>query len=190
MKLMILICSLPERAAKLKRLTSILDKQLVEGVSYKIHDAGRSMSTGTKRNMLLAQTQSEYFSFIDDDDTVSPYYVSRILEATKQNPDVITFQGWMETNGMHRRHFTIKLGSKYEEVNGHYYRFPNHLAVFKRDKVRGVRFPDIYIQEDYQWAKKIHDSRLLQTEVHIPEQLYFYHKENHESFKVRRANRI
>lgn len=174
---MILICTLPERHQKLRRLTNTLDKQISKYnglASYKVHDGGRSMSTGTKRNQLIEQSQSEYFSFCDDDDLVSDNYVSSIMTAIESKPDVITFNGYMTTNGVNRRNFTIKLNSRYEEKNGHYYRFPNHLCVFKREKVQSIKFPDVWVQEDFQWAKQIHDRKLLKTEVHIDQDLYWY----------------
>lgn len=177
MKFVILICTLPERADKLKRLTTALDKQIAKyngQVSYRCHDAGRSLSTGRKRNMLIEGSQSDYFSFVDDDDLVSSHYVDSIMNAIESVPDVVTFCGYMTTNGANRREFTIKLGSKYEEKNGHYYRFPNHLCAFKRDKVQHVKFPDQYVQEDWLWAKAINDQRLLKTEVHIKSDLYHY----------------
>lgn len=176
MKFLILICTLPERANKLKRLTLELDRQKSKftGVDYKIHDAGRAIPTGRKRNQLIEQSFSEYFSFIDDDDMVSSDYIEQIMLAIEKSPDVITFNGWMTTNGANRQDFTIRLGSKYEEKNGHYYRFPNHLCVFKRERVRHIKFPDLWQMEDYQWAKNIHDRGLLKTEVHIEADLYWY----------------
>src|SRR5688572_10245288 len=101
MTFLILICTLPERANKLKRLTLELDRQKVKYkglVDYKIHDAGRSIPTGRKRNQLIEQSFSEYFSFIDDDDMVSKDYIEQIMIAIEKNPDVITFRGWMTTN--------------------------------------------------------------------------------------------
>lgn len=190
-KLAILICTLPERADKLKRLTNSLDSQIErykDQVYYSIHDAGRSMTTGRKRNELIQQTQSDYFVFIDDDDMVSMIYVSEILKALKYNPDVVTFKGWMTTNGTDRRDWTIKLGSKYEERDGHYYRWPNHIVPMKRELVRGVSFPEIYVQEDYQWSKKIHDLGLLKTEVHIDD--YLYHYDKIHTLTRRERNRI
>jgi GT2 family glycosyltransferase len=189
MKLAILICTLPERAEKLKRLTNILDPQIErfkDQVYYSIHDAGRSMTTGRKRNELINQTQSDYFVFIDDDDVVPMFYVSEILKAIEQGPDVVTFKGYITTNGENRRGWTIKLGSKYEERNGHYYRWPNHIAVMKRELVRGVSFPDITKMEDYQWSKKIHDLGLLKTEVHIDLEMYHYEETSEPSRYVRR----
>lgn len=177
MKFLILICTLPERADKLKRLTLELDRQKAKfngQVNYKIHEAGRGLPTGTKRNILIEQNYSEYFSFVDDDDMVSKDYIEQMLIAMDSNPDVITFNGWMTTNGTNRQNFTIRLGSKYEEKNGHFYRFPNHLCAFKRDKVKHIKFPDLWQMEDYQWAKAIHDRKLLKTEVHIEADLYHY----------------
>jgi len=175
-RLAILICTLPERFEKLKRLKNILEPQVERNkevfISY--NDQGRQTPTGAKRNLLIEQTQSEYICFIDDDDLVHSYYVDEIVKAMQSNPDVVTFCGWMTTNGGHRVNWEIKLGNKYEERNGMYYRFPNHLSVMKRELVRHVKFPEVWQQEDYIWAKHIHDQKLLKTEVHIPLQLYWY----------------
>jgi glycosyltransferase involved in cell wall biosynthesis len=177
MKLAILICTLPDRSDKLKRLVNVLKPQIEkhsDQVFYSLHDAGRNMPTGQKRNELISQTQSDYFVFVDDDDLVPMYYVDEILKAISLGPDVITFKGWMTNNGRDRRDFTIRLDSDYTEKLGHYYRWPNHIVPMKRETVGAVRFPEIWIQEDYQWSKKIHDSRLLKTEVHINKDMYHY----------------
>lgn len=177
MTLAILICTLPERVDKLNRLLSVLKPQIAnytDRVFYSLHDAGRAMPTGKKRNELISQTSSDYFVFIDDDDLISADYVESIVKAMEQGPDVITFNGWMTTNGSDKHGWTIKLGSKYEEVNGHYYRWPNHIVPMRRDAVKRIRFPEIWIQEDYQWSKRIHDLGLLKTSVHIDRELYHY----------------
>lgn len=191
-RLAILICHLPERADKLRRLLNILEPQIErhkDQVFYQVHDAGRFLSTGTKRNQLIEQTNSEFICAIDDDDSVSGYYVSEIVKAMNQNPDVITFKGWIETNGANRRSWTIKLGSKYEEKNGHYYRWPNHIVPMKRKLVEHVKFPDVWIQEDYIWSKRIHDLGLLKTEVHIDAELYHYQCETKQPQPVERRMR-
>lgn len=173
-RLAILICTLPERFEKLEELKHVLEPQLGDRAFISIHDAGRHLPTGSKRNQLIEQTQSEYFCFIDDDDMVPNYYVTEMLKAMDQNPDVITFIGQMTTNGVHPANFTIKLGSDYTERTGHYYRFPNHLCAFKREKVNMIKFKDIWVQEDYIWAKTINDRKLLNTEVHIDIPMYHY----------------
>lgn len=187
--LAILICTLPERFDKLKRLRNILDPQIdryKDRVSIYLHDGGRQIPTGTKRNLLIEQSTSDYFCFCDDDDQVCSFYVDEIVKAIETGPDVVTFKGWMTTNGARRVDWTIKLGEKYEERNGHYYRWPNHLSVFKRALVNRFKFPDVWIQEDYIWSKAIRDSGVLKTEVHIPMQLYHYQFEHTQSVQNRR----
>lgn len=192
MTFLILICTLPERVQKLKRLTSILDRQKAKyngSVDYKCHDAGPSIPTGTKRNMLIEGSQSDYFSFCDDDDIVTDNYVDEIMKATQQNPDVITFDGWYTEHGANKRNFTIRLGSKYyddpNDPNFYYHRFPNHLAAFKRSVVQHVKFPPIWQLEDFKWAEQIANKNLLKTEVHIPLKLYHYDCNPKQSTNVR-----
>lgn len=181
MKLAILICHLPERADKLRRLLNILEPQIErfkDQVFYKVHDAGPAMPTGTKRNQMIEQSASEYLCFVDNDDVVSENYISEIIKALESNPDVVTFDGYMTEYGLNRRNFTIRLGSEYYEDKNdpqfYYHRFPNHLAIFKRDKINRFKFPPIWQMEDYTWAKQIHDSGVLKTEVHINQSLYWY----------------
>jgi glycosyltransferase involved in cell wall biosynthesis len=178
MKLSILIPTLPEPESQnyLKRLLSILNPQIENRTDVEIltHDGPRSMPTGTKRNELIARAQGEYFSQIDCDDVVPIYYVSELLKATEQTPDVITFKGFMTTNGSDRRGFTIRKDSEYTEKEGHYYRFANHLCCFKKSLIGHIKFQPIWIQEDYQWALSVKRSGLLKTEVHIENWMYHY----------------
>lgn len=176
MSLSILIPTLPERYVYLKRLQNILLPQLERHNEVVIHynDAGKATTVGEKRNNLIARVQTDYHVFIDDDDIVSSNYVSKIVEATYKNPDVITFNGWMTTNGGNRKDFIIRVGERYEERRGVYYRFPNHIVPMKTSLVRHIKFPHVTMGEDYAFAKRVHDLRLLKTSVHIEDKLYHY----------------
>jgi glycosyltransferase involved in cell wall biosynthesis len=179
MKLSLLIPTLNEHRsiAYLRRLRAILDPQLYRHpgqVEIVINDAGRFMPTGKKRNLLIEGSTGDYFSFIDVDDIVPDYYVARLLEGIEQDPDIITFKGFMTTNDTNRQDFTIKLGSEYVTRNNHHYRYPNHLCCFKRSLVEHVKFEPIWVQEDYKWATEIMKKRLLQKEYHIEEWMYHY----------------
>lgn len=180
MKLSILICSLPERTAYLNRLRCALDPQMIAGVTEIIvDDRPRGLTTGEKRNDMIANSTGEYFCFVDDDDFVPPYYVESIIAAMAESPDVITFKGWMTTNGLSRVDWIIKLGERYEARKDadnitRYYRFPNHLCPMRRDRVGHIRFPHVTQGEDYAFALEIHQKGLLKTEVHIDKQLYVY----------------
>jgi glycosyltransferase involved in cell wall biosynthesis len=176
--LSILICTLPDRSQKLHRLNSILLPQVrqhIDNVFIYYNDAGPRMPTGTKRNLLISCSSSDYFVFVDDDDMISGDYVSKITAAMETGrPDVITFNGFMTTNGGNRENFTIRLNSEYKTVLGHHYRWPNHIVPVRRDAVSGIHFPDIWMQEDYLWSKKVKDSMVLKSEVHIDADLYQY----------------
>ena len=111
---------------------------------------------------------------IDTDDLVPSYYVNEFMRAVESSPDVVSFIGYMTTNGANRREFTIKLGEKYEERQGQYFRYPNHLCFFKRSVVEHIKFPDVWVQEDYMWATEIMRRKLLKTEVHIAKDMYHY----------------
>lgn len=179
----ILICTLPERHVQLNKLRRCLERQILHypgQVEIKVHDAGRQVPTGRKRNELIAMSSGEYIGFVDDDDLVTEDYVSLIISATKHSPDVITFRGWMTTNDKNHRPFTIKLGSEYFERDGHYYRYPNHLAYMRRDAIKAVRFPEIWNQEDFRFATEIKNKGLLKTEVHIDKEIYHYRFSTHK----------
>lgn len=181
MKLSILIPTLTERSQLLKRLTNILNPQVNRfpgQVEIIINDAGRSMPTGRKRNELIALAKGEYFVQIDDDDLVPVYYVNEMMSAIAHSPDVVTFKGYMTTNGHNRENFVIKLGEGYEKRNGVYYRFPNHLCCYRKDLVRHVKFPNVTQTEDYQWAVELKRQRLLKKEVHIDKDMYHYDYKN------------
>jgi glycosyltransferase involved in cell wall biosynthesis len=179
MKLSILICSLPERAHHLANMLSLITHQIKDGVEFIVDNRPRHIPTGVKRNDLMAQAKGEWVCFVDDDDYISPDYVEEILKALESNPDVVTFKGWMTTNGISHVDWCIKLGEKYEartDPDGitRYYRFPNHLCPMRKSIATVHTFPAIWQGEDYAWAKKIHDFGMLKTEVHIDKKLYHY----------------
>ena len=172
MTLSILICTLQDRKSLLTNLLEMIGEH--KDVEVLIDSRPRSVPTGTKRNDLISLASGKYFVFIDDDDYVTDTYVTHILKASEYHPDVITFEGWMTSDGKNRVNWIIELGEKYEERGGIYYRFPNHLCPMKKELVEHVKFPDIWQGEDYIWAKQINDEELLKSTVHIPEQLYHY----------------
>lgn len=175
--LSILIPTLPDRYPYLRRLQAVLQPQVdkfKDRVNIHYNDTGRAMTIGEKRNAMIAMASGEYFSFIDDDDLVPAFYVSEMLKAIDQKPDVVTFKGFMTTNGAHRVDFVIKLGERYEERGGKYYRWPNHLCAFKKSVVGHVQFQRLHQREDYLWSERIKNKGLLKSEVHIDREMYQY----------------
>lgn len=172
--LSILIPTLPERAGYLARLMSILKPQLTTDVEILMDERPRVFTTGEKRNWLLSQAKGQYSVFIDDDDLVANTYVEDILTHAKYGCDCITFKGWMTTNGHSRVNFVLRLGERYEERGGLYYRYPNHITPIKTEIARSVPFPNKVMMEDYEWATQINELGLLKTESHIDKEIYHY----------------
>lgn len=179
MTLSILIPTLPDpyRYRMLSRLNDVLDPQILkyqDRVEKRLNDAGKTMTIGEKRNWLIANSSCEYFVFIDDDDMISPDYLDEIFKAMESKPDVITFNGYYTENRGQRKRFEIRLGNGYNETRDCFFRWPNHLAIMRRDAVVTVRFPHIIQREDYLWSKEINDKGLLKSSVHIEKDLYWY----------------
>jgi glycosyltransferase involved in cell wall biosynthesis len=177
MVLSILIPCLPEAESQnyLKRLRHILDPQIAgKDVEILTDDAPRSVPTGTKRNNLIARAQGEYIVQIDCDDTVPVYYVHELLKAIQFKPDVISFNGYMITDGANRRNFTIKQGEKYEERNGHYYRWPNHLCCWRKSIIQNIKFQPIWVQEDYLFSLSVQKANVIKHAIHLEMDMYCY----------------
>ena len=181
MKLLeILIPSVPERAGKLAALLTNLQNQIKNHpisiatyVTQSIKNGG--LHTGFKRQNLIENANSEYVVFIDDDDVVSDDYISEILKALETKPDVVTFDGYITTNGVGRMEWTIKVGNSYTTENNVYHRPPNHLSPIKTEIALAVGYPThISEYEDYDYCMRLADSNLIHTSVHIPKKLYHY----------------
>lgn len=186
-KLSILIPTIVGREFYLDRLIAMLNNQIGErkDVEILVEKDNRERRTGSKRNDLIDKAQGVYTVFFDDDDIPGENYIRSILEAIEHNPDVIPINGFMTTNGDMGSKISWEMGLGFEYgrnfKNGfqYYVRFPNHIAPMKRALIKDIRFLDITIGEDYEWAKRINDAGILKTEYRITEQIYhynFYHK--------------
>jgi glycosyltransferase involved in cell wall biosynthesis len=171
--LSILICTLQERKTEfLDKILSILKPQISEkDVEIIILTDNGEIPIGTKRNVSLDSANGKYVCFVDDDDIVSESYVDLILSKAKEDSDVIVFSGIVTTNG-----WDIKLarqGMEYEygEVDGVYYRLPNHLAIHKKETMV-ERFMDVRTGEDDEWAQR--RLKEINTQSRIDEILYHY----------------
>lgn len=177
MKLSILIATIPCRASQFERLyKSILDQAFLvfDCVPFQVlYDDSLDYNIGTKRNKLLKTATGDYIVFVDDDDEISPDYISKILQATQSSPDCIGINGTISFNGQHERQWFISKEYDYwHEKNGIYYRTPNHISPVRREIALQAMFPEISFGEDAEYSKRI--LPLLKTEVVINEPIYKY----------------
>lgn len=175
-RLSVLICHLPERADFMLRLMTILQPQLEKHpeVELVIDATGREMTTGTKRNKLIERAQGEYTVFVDVDDRVSDDYLDKIMEAMQYNPDVIPINGVYTCDGKNPIPWIMRLGLQYKDTPECFHRWPNHIAPMKKALIQNIKFPDKRLGEDFEWSKRIHEMKILKTEVHIPSTMYYY----------------
>jgi glycosyltransferase involved in cell wall biosynthesis len=183
MILSILICTLYKRFGMLGRLLGNLEYQIadlgvINQVEVLVNADGGDKKIGTKRNELLRQAKGRMICFVDDDDLVSNDYVSEILRAAKNDPDAIGMNGTIDYNGSVKKWFISKdldyCTRKDGQGNEYFDRFTNHLAPVRRDIALQIGFPEISFAEDYDYAKRLHDSGLIKTETIIDKPLYHY----------------
>lgn len=180
-KLCILIPTLKIRSQLLSNLLDILLPQItsrpLQDVKILIEVDNTELTIGAKRNLLTTKAHNlynpDYIVFVDDDDTLSPDYIEKIMKAIESNPDVIGIVGQQTTNGENPRTFihSLKYNSWFEK-NKIYYRNPNHLNPIKTEIALKVKFPNKSFGEDKDYSMAI--LPLLKTEVFIPETIYYY----------------
>lgn len=178
-KLAILICSLEEREGQLKGLLRSIGQHPKVIVLTEIDKGVKKggLPTGTKRNILLNRAKeagAEYVAFVDDDDKIMPDYLGSIMQALELNPDVVGFKGFMTTNGQRRQEFRISVKFPYEQRGNVYFRYNNHLSPIKTEIALQIKFPDVTWAEDSDYAKRLHESGLITSEVYINKFLYHY----------------
>lgn len=176
MILSILLCHLPEYEHFRLRLMAVLQPQLDKypDCEVLIDSTGREMPTGKKRNLLISRASGKYVVFVDVDDLVSEFYLDKVMEALKSDPDCVTYTGIITENGGPEKAWTIRLGSDYRDTPECYYRWPNHICPIKKSLIINHKFPEKWLGEDFEWSKRLSESRVLRTEVHIPINMYRY----------------
>lgn len=177
----ILICTLQERKAKFKRVSTAIQRQidrlgLQNEVEIRSICDNREMPTGKKRNLLIQQAQGEYVCFVDDDDRVADDYVEMIYQKLLKYPDCVNLIGIVTIDGKWPQKFlhSIKYNNKYCHENDTYYRPPNHLNPIRRSIVMQFPYPDIYVDEDRTFALALAKSKLLKYEERVTKAYYFY----------------
>lgn len=133
----------------------------------------KTMMLGSKRNKLMEMAQGDYVAYVDDDDRVTDDYLSKLLQATQYDKDVITFQAEVTLNGGDAKicHYTSSISQDYN-TQTEYYRLPNHICAFKRLIAMQFPFPDILYGEDSGFSKEV--KKRIENEHNIPEVLYYY----------------
>ena len=171
------ILHLPKRKQSYDVLIAELNKQITASNAQNIveivteTDEG-NLSVGTKRNKVLDRANGEYVCFIDDDDMVTPIYVSKILNALQSKPDVVELVGFLPHHNLPFIH-NLKCGGHFRK-DGIQFRTPNHLNTIKTEIARKIRYVEISHGEDQDYSHRLWQSGLMKTEELINERMYIY----------------
>lgn len=131
-------------------------------------------SIGEKRQTLVDIAQGEYLVFIDDDDDVPDFYVSKLLEGIQQKPDVITFRESVDWNGS-KGIIEFGVHNQNEPFKGNGLvtkRKPWHICCWKSEIAKKCKFPNLNWGEDSPWVDQA--TALAKTEYFIPEIMHIY----------------
>jgi len=191
--LSILIPTMTKREKLLSKLLENLYQQQNQSIEI-LTLCGNKASIGKKRNDLIFQSAGKYIAFVDDDDTIHPYYANIILEAIKSGKasnenrlvDVIGITGIYtdeRTLNQEPKKFihSIKYGAWFEE-KGIYYRPPNHLNPIRKELAQKAKFKLINMGEDKDYSIRIKKELVSEVFINTP----IYHYRDHFGFNIKK----
>lgn len=182
----ILIPTISERADLLARLLDRLLPQLDrhEGAVRVLawHNNG-SPGLGVIRDSLIRDADSEYVSFVDDDDLVAEDYVESVVDALGQAPDHVGFK--LEfTAAAHEGGVAGREIVEHSLVHGRWGRSPEGVLVRDFTHVdpirRSIAMNGTFVvrrpgrAEDRHWVKQVRPWLAGMAEVYIDKVLYHY----------------
>lgn len=180
--LTLIIPRLAERKASWKHLQMTLAKQqqglgLPESTVEILTDVSDE-PVARKRQRMFDAARGRYVAFVDDDDMVSEEYLRSLVMTIIHFPavDVVSFEGKRTEDGAkcQRMHWSLATPQNQRTEKTRYI-MANHLCAMRRDLCQEVRFwrETAYGSDQIYW-RSLHVAKLLQTEVHLPDQLYHY----------------
>lgn len=177
----ILICTQPSRTEMLQQLFSILQPQLnalglhrfgeVEVlIDNNTHDPSR---IGDDRESLRQKADAEYISFLDDDDLISPTFVSEILPLLDGVHQVgFPVKMFDDKQPILDAYLSLQHKNWHNDCNG-FYRDLSHICPMRRELALAAPMAGGF-GEDARWAADMRKLAIVKTEHYIQEPMYYY----------------
>jgi len=179
MKLSILVCSvLNRRDTFLPLILEELNNQTYDKLDVEVICVvdNKTRMLGIKRNDLVNMAQGDYVAFVDDDDKLSPDYVTELLKAIDicDGADVINFIVNVSLNGSPFKPCYYSVEHKHDfNRDDSYHRLPNHIMCIKREFCVNTPYQPILYGEDSAFSKDL--APKIKKEYDILKVLYEYH---------------
>jgi glycosyltransferase involved in cell wall biosynthesis len=180
-KLSILIASLGRRHRQLRDLLSELMPQVTPNIEVLVYPNNGELTIGEYRQTLLEAAHGDYICFVDDDDSLPPFYCEEIIKAIKQKPDYVGFKVQLTNNEIERPPaiHSLRFPGWFQDEHG-YYRGVTHLNPIKRElALKGDFTQSLASGEDEGWARQVRP--FVKTEVFIDKFMYFYRHDTSDS---------
>lgn len=133
------------------------------------------------RQALVEEARGDYICFVDDDDELPDYYVEKILDAIKTEPDYVGWrmQAYWDDVKLKPTYHSLKHKTWWENDRG-YYRHVSHLNPIKRELALKEKFKAVKNKpEDQRWSAQM--AKHLKTEEYIEDIMYYYHSSTTDS---------
>lgn len=129
------------------------------------------------RQTMVLGVQTEFLSFVDDDDVVSPYYVDAVMEALVARPDYVGFQVQCYSDGVPTAvaHHSLEY-KRWKNYPGRYERDISHINPIRTKVARKANFAQVSAgaAEDRAWAAQLRRAQAIKSQVFIPRIMYHY----------------
>ena len=137
-----------------------------------IHQTNQGV--GAARNRGLEEVSGEWVAFLDADDVYSPWTFEVLHDSIMQHPDADIFAfklrrfneneniAWRKPNGIEEDRQNLKVGIMSSAPTAFFCG-----KIYLRDKIAGIRFPDLMVGEDLVFIFRTMESASLQVNINV-----------------------
>lgn len=190
MKLSIITLALRERREMREKLCAEIQKQVAGNpeIEHLIFEDSGGIPYGQKMGRAFREAQGEYVCVVDDDDQISPNYISLIWAALEKDPDVVTFRmfrpdknefwgfqaGIAQDGEVWTAHLALDGG---RSISGPMrVMMANHLCIWRRSFALLSPWLPLRYAPDVFWYRLLNAAAPAggYRQIHIPHILYYY----------------